>query len=282
MDRSSSTSGDDRLHGPDAQTPVVPRPAATVILVRDGPAGTLEVYMVRRVPDARFAPDAYVFPGGALHDDDLIAGGAPPIRGLTADAAHCRLAERGGDVPISPAESLALHLAAVRELFEEAGILLAHHADRANGPISPAVCARLAALRPGIQAGGSLVRAALELRLELAPESLVYFSHWITPAVSPRRYDTRFFLAVDRPEQIASHCGLETVAGAWFAPAELLRRAATGGYTLVSVTAEHLRVMAQFGTVAELVAYGRSKPIRTVLSRRGPTGWDLGLNGASW
>jgi 8-oxo-dGTP pyrophosphatase MutT (NUDIX family) len=287
MDRSSSTSADDTVHGPDASVLVVPRPAATVILVRDGlardePAGGLEVFMVRRDPRARFAPDAYVFPGGTLHDDDVQVGGRPPISGLTADEAHHRLTHRGGDPPTTSEASLALHLAAVRELFEEAGILLARHAERPTGPLDAGVCARLGALRPEVQAGRSLVQAARELGLELQPEALVYFSHWITPEVSPRRYDTRFFLAVDRSEQPASHCGLETVDGGWFAPAELLRQASLGERNLVSVTAEHLRVLARFGAVRDLLRFGCAKPIRTVLSRRGPSGWDLQLNGAPW
>ena len=282
MDRSSSTAADDALHGRDVPAPVSPRPAATVILVRDGPTSELEVFMVRRDPLARFAADAYVFPGGTLRDDDLVSGGEPPCSGLTAESAHRRLAARGSDPPPTAQESLALHVAAVRELYEEAGILLARQRGQQDGPIDVATCERLAALRSEVQAGRSLVQTALDLGLELLPESLVYFSHWITPAVSPRRYDTRFFVAADRPEQTASHCGLETVDGGWYSPASLLQQADDGALTLVSVTAEHLRVLAEYRSVADLVSFAGSKPVRTVLARRGLAGWDLGVDGEPW
>lgn len=282
MDRSSSTAADDALHGADVSAPATPRPAATVILVRDGPGGHVEMFMVRRDPAARFAPDAYVFPGGTLRADDLAAGGQPPCSGLTAGQAHHMLAARGSDPPPSVDESLALHIAAVRELYEEAGVLLARQTERADGPLDAYTCSQLADLRPEVQAGRSLVQTALDLGLELLPESLVYFSHWITPEVSPRRYDTRFFVAADQPEQTASHCGLETVDGGWYSASELLRQASMGVITLVSVTAEHLRVLAEYRSVAELLAFARSKPIRTVLSRRGRAGWDLGENGGPW
>lgn len=282
MDRSSSTAADDALHGGTVDVPVTPRPAATVILVRDSVANQLEIFMVRRDPHARFAADAYVFPGGTLRADDLVTGGEPPCSGLTSDTAHRRFASRGSEPPPDPEESLALHVAAVRELFEEAGILLARHEARPPGPLDQDVCEALAELRTEIQSGRSLIRAALDLRLELLPESLVYFSHWITPAVSPRRYDTRFFVAADRPEQTASHCGIETVDGNWYSPADLLRQADAGALTLVSVTADHLRVLSEFRTVEALLAFARLKPVRTVLARRGPDGWNLGVDGEPW
>jgi 8-oxo-dGTP pyrophosphatase MutT (NUDIX family) len=282
MDRSSSTAADDALHGADVSVPVTPRPAATVILVRDGEGSGVEIFMVRRDPQARFAANAYVFPGGTLRDDDRLVGGEPPCSGLTADSAHRRFAERGSDPPPTTQESMSLHIAAIRELFEEAGILLARHADRTHGPLDRGVCETVAALRPEIQGGRSLVQVALDLHLELLPESLVYFSHWITPAVSPRRYDTRFFVAADRVEQTASHCGLETVDGGWYSPADLLRQADEGLLTLVSVTAEHLQLLEAYRSVDELLAFARSKPVRTVLARRGPGGWDLGVSGQPW
>lgn len=282
MDRSSSTAADDALHGADVPVPVTPRPAATVILVRDAAAGQFEIFMVRRDPAARFAPDAYVFPGGTLRDDDFVPGGLLPCTGLTAVEAHQRLSVRGSDPPPTAEESMALHVAAVRELYEEAGVLLARQTERADGPLDAYTCTQLADLRPEVQAGRSLIQTVLDLGLELLPESLVYFSHWITPEVSPRRYDTRFFVAADQPEQTASHCGLETVDGGWYTPSELLGRAESGAITLVSVTAEHLRVLAEYRSVADVLQFARTKPVRTVLSRRGPAGWDLGEHGGLW
>jgi 8-oxo-dGTP pyrophosphatase MutT (NUDIX family) len=267
---------------------VTPRPASTVIVVRDNADGRPEAFMVRRDPRSRFAADAFVFPGGAVQEDDYVAGGSPPFAGLSRDEAHRRLIARGSDAPASPAQSLALHVAAVRELFEEAGILLARYThDDAGGDLRAETCDRLAVLRPGIQRGEvSLAGVASDLGLELVPEELVYFSHWITPPRSPRRFDTRFFVVEDRPGQTASHCGVETVDGVWIAPGEAIRRFAAGEITLVSVTADHLRVLDQFRTTAELRAFARSKPIRTVKEGGGDfretAGWALIDGGIPW
>lgn len=284
MDRSSSPSADAADGTP---APVIPRPAATVIVVRDGDDGRPETFMVRRDPRARFAADAFVFPGGALQENDKLAGGVPPCSGLSRAEAHRRLTVRGGDPPSDPAESLGLHVAALRELFEEAGILLARHTDRdAGAALSPETCDVLARLRPEIQRGGrSLAGVAAELGLELVPEELIYFSHWITPEGSPRRFDTRFFMVEDRPGQTASHCGIETVDGSWITPAEALRRFEADEITLVSVTVDHLRVLSAYPSTAELLDFARTKPIRSVRARRDRNfrdGWDLGTGGAPW
>jgi 8-oxo-dGTP pyrophosphatase MutT (NUDIX family) len=284
MGRSSLASADsDQMD----QTPAVPRPAATVIVVRDGRDGRPETFMVRRDPRSRFAADAFVFPGGAVQDDDRLPGGTPPCSGLTRGEAHRRLTQRGGDPPADPGESVALHIAAVRELFEEADLLLARYA-KADGSaeLSRETCTQLAELRPDVQRGRRTLNDVVgRLELELVPEELVYFSHWITPESSPRRFDTRFFMIDDRPGQIASHCGVETIDGLWIAPSEALRHFEAGEITLVSVTVDHLRVLDTFQSAAELLAFARSKPIRSVRARRDPGhpgGWDLGAGGAPW
>ena len=287
MDRSSSPSAESGAGRPQ---PVTPHPAATVIVVRDGEDGRPETFMVRRNPRARFAADAFVFPGGALQENDKLIGGEPPCSGLTRSDAHARLTDRGGDPPADPAESIGLHVAAVRELFEEAGILLARHvdggADGDSGLLSPNACEILAGLRPAIQQGRrQLADVVGELGLALVPEDLIYFSHWITPESSPRRFDTRFFMIEDRPGQTASHCGVETVDGVWITPAEALRRFEDGEITLVSVTVDHLKVLKNYASTADLIAFGRSKPIRRVKARRDHRyrdGWDLGTGGAPW
>src|SRR6188508_669114 len=97
MDRSSSPSADSAVGRPQ---PATPRPAATVIVVRDGEDGRPETFMVRRDPRARFAADAFVFPGGAVQENDKLAGGEAPCSGLTRSGAHARLTDRGGDPPV--------------------------------------------------------------------------------------------------------------------------------------------------------------------------------------
>jgi 8-oxo-dGTP pyrophosphatase MutT (NUDIX family) len=284
MDRSLSASADAGVTGP---IPATPRPASTVIVVRDGDDGRPETFMVRRDPRSRFAADAFVFPGGTVQVDDRLPGGEPPCSGLTRANAHRRLSERGGDPPENPGQSLALHIAAIRELFEEAGILLARHVDSDAGAVlSPDTCALLEGVRPAIQRGErALADVVSELGLELMPEDLVYFSHWITPESSPRRFDTRFFTVEDRPGQTASYCGVETIDGIWITPADAIRRFEADEITLVSVTVDHLRVLARYQSTAELLAFARTKAIRTVRARRNPAspdGWDRGSGGAPW
>ncbi len=263
--------------------PVIARPASTVIVLRSGPSGGIETFMVHRDPLSRFAADAFVFPGGTVDVGDWASGGVPPCTGLTIAEAHRRLGERGGDVPDDAGLSLALYVAAVRELYEEAGIMLARPlAGPCGAHLSAETCAQLATLRPALQRGERTLSSVAEhLSFDLVPEELVYFSHWITPEASPRRYDTRFFVVEDRLGQTASHCGIETVDGQWFAPADALRRAEAGEITLVAVTVEHLRVLAQHTTVASALAFARQKPIRTVLARRDRQRWDLG-SGLTW
>lgn len=249
-------------------------------MVRAGPEGLPEVFMVRRSPRSRFAADAYVFPGGAVDQADCSSPHAPQ---LTPAEAYRRLTERGSDPPATPDLGLGFYIAAIRELYEEAGILLARHAGATDGPLDAAICTLLAELRSDVQASSRDFSVMLQdLGLELAPEGLIYFSHWITPESSPIRFDTRFFMMEDRPEQAASHCGVETIDGLWTTPSALLRRAEAGDVTLVSVTAEHLRVLAQVPSVSALLEYARTRKIRTVLGMRTAAGWDLGGGGSAW
>lgn len=267
-----------------AREPAFPRPAATVILLRNSEEGRLQTFMVRRDPGARFAADAFVFPGGTVDEADHVVGGQPPCSGLTEEEAHRRLTERGGEPPISEALSLALHVAAVRELFEEAGILLARESmEEPVGELAAKVVERLARARPDVLVGKQALPAiALELGLELAPERLVYFSHWITPTQSPRRYDTRFFV-VDHPsEQEATHCGIETVDGLWVAPAEMLARCEAGGTFMMPVTGRHLKVLSRFRTVGETLLFARDKTIRTIIAADDDARLGDGLDGEPW
>jgi 8-oxo-dGTP pyrophosphatase MutT (NUDIX family) len=168
---------------------VVPRPAASVILLRPAASDGFEVFMVRRHAGSRFAADVFVFPGGTVRADDHAERALARTPGLTADGAHARLVERGGEPPPSPELSFGFHLAGVRELLEEAGVLLA--SDERGAPLTetgPDLAHRLAEDRVRLQAGQvTLAELAEREQVFLACEQLTYFSHWITPACRPAR-----------------------------------------------------------------------------------------------
>lgn len=259
-----------------AAAPATPRPAATVILLRRTADDRSETFMVRRDPRSRFAANAYVFPGGTVLPEELAGDHAGPD--LTAAEAHRRFSERGGDAPESAVLSLALYRSAVRELFEEAGVLLARRrGEQDAGAPGPDAVAAVLALRGDLQQGrrafDEVLRAA---GLEPTADRLVYFSHWITPEASPRRYDTRFFV-VELPEgQEPTHCGVETVDGEWLAPREALDRFERGEIVLVDVTAAHLRLLDELGGVDAILRFGRAKPIRTIRPHRRDGAWSIG------
>ncbi|HEX4159119.1 MAG TPA: hypothetical protein VHY79_11635 [Rhizomicrobium sp.] len=187
----------------------LPAPAATILLLRDGDCG-LEVFMVERHHEMDFGGGALVFPGGKAAREDY----DPELAGLVDGAADW------------PAEIRVLANSAIREAFEEAGVLLAR--DAPSGEIIAAD--RLAALDP--------FREALELEriglveflraenLRLACDQLVPFAHWITPRDMPRRFDTHFFLAPVPAGHVGQHCGRESVDSLWIRPSDAVAAAA--------------------------------------------------------
>src|SRR5438270_3836059 len=229
------------------------QPAATVMLVRD--AGTdgrggpsLEVLMLRRHPESVFAADAWVFPGGRVDDADR--SGAPIALGPSDAEASAALG--------LPSGGLAYWVAAARECFEEAGILLARHPDTGAwlDASTEWSAARLARHRRDVHAGVTSLGAVLESEgLVLDLSGVHYVSHWITPpGRTARRFDTRFFLAEVPPDQVASHDATETVESLWASPAEALERGAAGEITLLIPTIANLKALARFSSTAALVA----------------------------
>jgi 8-oxo-dGTP pyrophosphatase MutT (NUDIX family) len=265
---------------------VTARPSATVVLLRPTGAGTdagFETFMARRDSRSRFAADMSVFPGGAVQADDADPELVRRCPGLSPDVAYARLVERGSDPPPTPDAAFALHIAALRELFEEAGVLLGDRGDSGDSSPSRRVLDRLAEARAGLQGGTlSLVELVAREQVRLAPECLVYVAHWITPRVLPRRFDTRFFVAAVPPDQQAVHCGVETTAGAWYAPVEALEQCAAGAIKLMQPTEAVLRALAPFASVDEALAWARAKPIRTVNPSRVADRWVLNVEGDRW
>lgn len=209
-------------------TTVPVKPAATVMLIRDTDAGGVEVFMLRRTLAAVFGSGMYVFPGGKVEGAD----------GDDVDRAH--------------------RLAAIRECFEEAGVLLATAASTgehiADG--HPAL-----GRRHDIHDGtAELLALCAEHDLVPTIEELAWVSHWITPVGEARRFDTRFYLAPAPPEQTSVHDDNETIASFWTRPAEALERQAAGELTMMPPTIKNLQFLAGFATVAEAMAHAATMP----------------------
>ncbi|MBV9898799.1 MAG: hypothetical protein JO020_31985, partial [Chloroflexi bacterium] len=242
---------------PSSTEVVLPRPSASVILVRDGPAG-LETFMVERHARSAVAPSAYVFPGGTVREDDL------SLKVVDAAALAKTLSSRG-DAAVSAQEASSLYVCAIRELFEEAGVFLVRDAEGAVLHVAQAETSlqeRLESTRLALQSGDFTIAQVLdENGWRPAFDCPVPFSHWITPRAVAARFDTRFFVAELPPGQSALHDTIETTAGVWLTPS----RALEPEFHTVFATAHHLRRLLPFEGVSDLLAFAREKPIRTVL-----------------
>ncbi len=228
------------------------RPAATVMLLRDHD-GALEVFMLQRTHSAAFARSQYVFPGGRVDDTDHGDEFEPVCDALDDATASSRLGvDHGG---------LAWYVAAIRECFEEAGVLLARPTDN-DAPVSfddPGVAERFNAARHRVHAGeGSLVELCLVERLLLLPARLQCVAHWLTPVGEARRFDTRFFVAEAPPSQQPLHDDTETIASIWVRPADALARRKAKELGMFPPTVASLRMLAEHATVAEAMSAAAS------------------------
>jgi 8-oxo-dGTP pyrophosphatase MutT (NUDIX family) len=228
-----------------------PRAASTVVLLR--PAAPIDVFLVRRSDSIAFMGGAHVFPGGRVdatdHIDDIAA---------IADGTET-VAARMTDVPI--ADAIAQHVAALRELFEEAGVLLAH-------PVTAASISRLAARRRELLSGKtSFPEIVRNEALRLALDELAYFAHWVTPEIETRRFDTRFFVARAPEGQTPIHDAGETSHSEWLSPAEAIARCRRQEISLPPPTWTTLSMLTQFDSVDAVLAWARSKKIPRVQPR---------------
>jgi 8-oxo-dGTP pyrophosphatase MutT (NUDIX family) len=228
------------------------RAAATVLLVRDvvgddgGPA--IEVCMLRRNLGASFAAGAHVFPGGSVDETDGDAEFETLCRGRTDAEASATLGLAHG--------GLSFWVAAVRECFEEAGVVLAYPPAASDmlDASDPAVRERFAAHRDALNAGTDrFVDVCRTEGLELATDALHYISRWITPGFMPKRFDTRFFVCAAPPGQVALHDDGETIATVWLRPADALDRSRLGELDLLPPTLANLKTVGRFATTAELL-----------------------------
>ncbi len=225
-----------------------PRPAATIILLRDTMSGP-EAFMLQRTRSAAFLPGAYVFPGGALDATDRDPRAARRVLGLADGRASAQLGLDSG--------GLAYWIAAARECFEEAGILIATNA--AGEPVAPERAEVLAPWRARLNAGERAFAELLEDEdLYVPAPEIVYFSHWITAAGRPRRFNTRFFVARAPESQSGAHDESETVHSFWVAPREALARQDRGEIEIIFPTRTSLEDLGRFTTAAAAIEYARA------------------------
>ena len=225
---------------------VEPRDAATVLLVRDATAlPAIEVFMLRRNLRSAFVAGAHVFPGGGVDLEDRAAETFALVDGVDDTIANARLGRE---------HALAFWVAAMREVFEEAGVLLAR--ERATGDsVRPEVAAQLMPARAPVAAGEqSFARLIADRGLVLDGGSLRVLSHWITPAPAPRRYDTWFFVAPAPSDHAYVHDDDETVASEWLTAGDALERGRRRDIDLIYPTYRTLQAIGRFASCAELFA----------------------------
>jgi len=234
-----------------------PRPAATVVVLRDSPSGP-EVFMVRRHADTAFMGGAHVFPGGRVDKADR-----------DGDDAWCDgIAHAARQLPDLPsAEAVAYHVAATRELFEEAGVLLARIAGGEFVSLASASDhLRFKQERTAVHGRTTTLRAVIEREhLRLALDALVLFAHWVTPPIDTRQFDTRFFMTRVPPHQAPAHDDTETTHSIWITPADAIAQSQSGAIVLPPPTWSTIRELEPFRSVDEALSWaGR----RRVVSRQ--------------
>ena len=227
----------------DVRTPAEVKPAATILLLRDDPE--FEVLMVKRHHQIDFASGALVFPGGKSHAGDH----------EDTWAAHTLGWER------FDAEQRGLRIAAIREVFEEAGILLARRRD--GEPIGGEACPM--EVRQAVDAGTTpFLDVVRGLNAQLDLDALTVFARWITPVVVPKRFDTWFYLVKAPEDQLAACDGRETVDAEWIRPSEALRLGEAGERTVIFPTRMNLRLLAEASHAQDAVERARARTLVTV------------------
>ena len=234
-------------------TPVEPKPAASVILVRPGPLGAaepIEVYLIRRHPGMRFLGGYYAFPGGKVDAEDGSPESLARCRGLSRAQAEAILPGSNG-LP-----ALAYWVTAARELLEETGLLLACDAtDRPVDSANPAVSDAIERCRKDLMAGAATFARLLARRdwhCDVRP--LRYLSHFITPTSSPIRFSARFFLCPLPSRQAPRLYAEETSEAFWIAPGEGYRRFRSGELPMAEPAEYALGYLAQFSSLADIWA----------------------------
>ncbi len=240
------------------------RPAATVMLIDDRP--DLQVFMLERHANTVFAGGMWVFPGGAVdeQDDASYFDGVSTHR-TDAEASNLMGLDHGG---------LAYYMAAIRETFEEAGILLAlHQEDESELHIPDEAATKFESYRDQLNASEIDLKSILETERLLADVGQMhYIARWITPLGSPRRFDARFFIARIPSRQIPLHDDGELVNSVWASPQEIVAKAEQEEMILMSPTLRMVKSLAQFESADQVIASVASNPIDEIAKVHRDTG----------
>ena len=228
-----------------SKSPATARHASTVLLLRDSERG-VEVFMERRHIKSDFVGGAYVFPGGRVDPEDRVDEAL--CHGLTDRDASDRLSLQEG--------GLTFYVAAIRECFEEAGVLLAYDRDGRLLDFSDrSVEERYETLRAELNAGRlNLLDIAAREGLTLATDRISYWAHWITPEGQPRRYDTRFFVARVPRNQTAGHDDHELTNSAWVTAREALEHGRRKEWMIIFPTIRNLQKLAEYESADAAIA----------------------------
>jgi 8-oxo-dGTP pyrophosphatase MutT (NUDIX family) len=241
----------------DETTP--PRPASTVLLLRDGSAG-LEVYMQKRRAEMSFAASAHIFPGGSVDESDASDEAMRLVSAVDLGGSVARM-----DLGVDEAarrQCSALHVCAVREVVEESAVLLAHPGG--GGDLSAGDAQEL---RRRLREGGDFTSEMTRLKLRPAVDDLTYVAHFITPRGLPRRYDTRFFVAVAPSDQEAAVSGGEASGGGWYTSASALSAADGGDVLLMPPTRILCAELTRHDDAASVIASLGNRPVPPIIFR---------------
>ena len=223
-----------------------PVPAATILLLRNSPRG-LETFMVVRHHQIDFASGALVFPGGKIDPGDF------DVR------SHCDATDSIDDM------TLGMMVGAIREAFEESGVLLAR-ANAESGLISRDRIASLQPYRDKLNKNEiTLLEFLNKEDLKLACDRLQLFAHWVTPPMMPKRFDTHFYLAVAPADHLAVHDGYESVDSRWITPKAAVKGASEGLYTIIFPTLMNVELLGQSHDVETAMSMARARNVVEVL-----------------
>ncbi len=231
----------------DTDQAATPVPAATILLLRDGADG-LEVFMVVRHHQIDFASGALVFPGGKADPQDFDDALLPFLHGAAEDR-----------------DMRAIQVSAIREAFEECGVLLA----RSSAEQALVSAERLSALehyREKLNSGDvALLDFLRDENLMLACDTLIHFAHWITPAMMPKRFDTHFYLAVAPADHVALHDGYESVDSVWITPAQAIEDAVDGRRTVIFPTLRNIEKLGHAASAGDAIERAKTAQVVPVL-----------------